>query len=188
MALSNWAILGLNENGVTEGELQNKQLGYTVEIYKSWVYIRDPQAYREESGYKNDIVMKIDETSELKYQNMYIDVWKPVSNEVYVAARTGYYHDDDSDVNILLGCGVYGYEGEEWSGVTDEHMKKLLKHLSETTVIRNHSISIPDDPDEYNFGDLAILERTGSDPEINELYQSDEDPIFQQIIDQEWKE
>ena len=102
---------------------------------------------------------------------MSIDVWKPVSNEVYVAARTGYYHND-SDVNVLIGCGVYGYEGEEWVGVTDEHLRRLRKHLSETTVVRD--ISIPEgDIDGYNFGDLTILERSGVNPEVDDLYEDD---------------
>lgn len=185
MALSNWAILGLNGDGLVEGEFADNQLGYTAEIYKSWVYIRDPTAHREDNGYKDDIVMKIDQTSELKYQRMYIDVWKPVSNEVYIAARTGYYHDDESDVNVFLGCGVYGYLGEEWVGVTDEHLERLNKHLSKTTVVRRDSVTIPDNTEGYNFGDLAILERSGIRTDVQDLYDDEEDPILEQALDKD---
>lgn len=185
MALSNWAILGLNGNGLTEGELVDDQLGYTAEVYKSWVYIRDPKAHREGNGYKNDVVMKIDETSELKYQRMYIDVWKPVSNEIYVAARTGYYHDDESEVNVFLGCGVYGYRGEDWTGVTDEHLERLDEHLSNTTVVRRDSVEIPEDTDGYNFGDLAILERSGVGADVQDLYDDEDDPILDQAFDED---
>lgn len=185
MALSNWAILGIDQDGLTEGELVDEKLGYTIEIYKSWVYVRDPAGHREGNSYKDDVVMKIDDTSGLTYQRMCLDVWKPVSNEVYVAARTGYYHDEDSDVNVFLGCGVYGYEGEDWVGVTDSQLERLDEHLSNTTVVRRNSISIPNDVDGYNFGDLNILERSGVDADVEELYEDNEDPMLQQAFEEE---
>lgn len=183
MALSNWATLGITCGELTEGEFSDEQLGYSIEVYKSWIYLRDAQAHRgDETPYDPDVVMKINETSKFKYQRMEIDVWTPVSNEVYVVARTGYYHNDN-DVRTFVGCGVYGYEGENWVGVTEEHLQRLQKHLSESTVVRN--VEIPDNPASYNKGDLKILRQSGNDGEVDELYDSDENPIIEQAFSED---
>jgi hypothetical protein len=69
MALSDFDLLAVNEKGKPTNGVHVSPLGIRVEIYKNWIYIQDPKAWRKESGWTKPTIMKIDSGSFL-----YLDV------------------------------------------------------------------------------------------------------------------
>lgn len=63
MALSNWATLAFDINGKPcNGTFKNEKSGAVVELYKNWVYVRDPRAWHEEgSDFVKPTVAQINE-------------------------------------------------------------------------------------------------------------------------------
>lgn len=185
MALSNWAITALdNIDGKTDGELVDNALDYKINIYKSNVFIYDKQSFRENSGYRNNLVMKIEDNSFLKYHNIRIDTWHPESNEVYVTATIGYRHQNESEFRAFAGCGVYGYEGEEWVGVTDEQWEKLIEHIESSELVREDDFDLcRENEQQYNLGDKTITERMNEPRDIEDLYEDESDPLLESVFE-----
>lgn len=183
MALSNWAVSALNNNGRTDGVFNDEELGYSLKIYKAKIYIYDESASREETGLKNDLILTIEGDSSLTYQNIRIDTYKPVTNEIYVTASIGYRHNDESNFRAFAGCGVYGYHGDEWVGVTDEQWERLMSHIESSRLVTKDNFDYSKDKMQYNLGDRTINQRMNEDEEIENLYEDKSDPLLEQVLD-----
>lgn len=179
MALSNWATLALHsEDGLVNSEFEH-EAGFTVQIYKSKIHIYDEKAFRGGCGFRNNLVMRI-ESGDCRYFDMRMDVWKPETNEVYLAANKGHRHDDT--YVGFAGCGVFGYDGEDWVGVREHQIERLRQHIQESSHVREEDFQIPEDA-EYNQGDEVLLESVEGSVDSSELYNRGEEPVLAQLLD-----
>jgi hypothetical protein len=138
MALSNWDTLALTAEGPCNGAFTSP-LGVTVEIYKNWLYVRDPEAWRE-GRYTEPVIMEI-QHGEVNYRDVCILAQRGPQNGVYVMVWSGYEWNPGAD--MMVGCGVYGFserqsdevevkpEDYQWLGVTDESLAFLRQMVVE---------------------------------------------------------
>ncbi len=124
MALSSWDTLAVNLNGEAQAGFFVSPGGVKIEIYKNWIYIRDPKAWREGGSFTQDVVMEI-QHGELRYGDVEIHAIRGPQNGVYVVC----WHENEQTTG-MIGCGVYGYEGEKWIGVTPDSVEFLQKWIS----------------------------------------------------------
>jgi hypothetical protein len=149
MALSNWDTLAVDENGESTNGVFVSPLGVSVEFYKNWLYVRDSKAWQEGGRFVSPTVMQV-ESASLSYKDVSITAIRGPQNGVYAVVQStiyppqltedcakckskakGYAHERecpnfvDTKHLVMIGCGVYGYSGEEWVGVTDDSKKFL---------------------------------------------------------------
>lgn len=114
MALSNWATAAVDEKGQPSNGLFTSVLGVTVEIYKNWLYVHDPAAWREGGPYVHPVVMSIN-AGEVSYQDVRVLAVRGPKEGVYAIVWSGY--ESDPDFRAMIGIGCYGYEGRVWRGI-----------------------------------------------------------------------
>lgn len=149
MALSNWDTLAVDENGNSTNGVFISPLGVSVEFYKNWLYIRDAKGWQDGGRFVEPTVMQV-EHGTLSYKDIGIIAIRGPQNGVYAVVQTTIYapsltedctkckskakdfsHERecpnfvDTKHLVMIGCGVYGYSGEEWVGVTDDSKKFL---------------------------------------------------------------
>lgn len=131
MALSNWDTLAIDLDGnPTNGVFKSQRSGATVELYKNWIYVRDPKAWREGDGrYVNDVVLEIQHGS-LCYQNIHIAAMRGPQQGVFVVCWTVDYNEKPAKYEGMIGCGVYGFDNEDWVGVTKESLDFLKEWIT----------------------------------------------------------
>lgn len=133
MAGSNWDTFALDANGEPTGGVAQSAEGVGIEIYKNWLYIHDPLVTGlftdddhkvEHFHYVGDVVMEISE-GRIKYGGWQINAWRGPKDGIYVVA----YHQRLNkgthvygDRQILVGCGLYGWEraADQYSGYIAE--------------------------------------------------------------------
>lgn len=134
MALSNWDTLALNEKGESTNGVFTSPLGVTVEIYKNWLYVRDPKAWQEGGSYVHPVVMEVQKGS-FHYKDVQIEAIRGPKNGIYCVVSCTRYQDQPKAtpedpkpayvppiVTAMVGIGCYGYGGEygdEWIGIDD---------------------------------------------------------------------
>lgn len=134
MALSNWDTLSVNHLGEsTCGDFESPK-GVKVEIYKNWIYVHDEQGWSE-GGFTKPVVMQI-QSGVVHYKDVEMGVFRGPQGGVFVIAHSGYEHR--GDFTGMIGCGVYGYEGDEFVGVTPETLK-WFRELVSKSAIEKHS-------------------------------------------------
>ena len=126
MALSNWDTIAWNEKGETCKGGMAFPNGVTVEIYKNWAYIHDPQAHRgEKEPYAKDTVMELF-TGELNYRGVGLLAKRSRQASIFLIAN----HSSEGRERTLFGIGCYGYRGEKWVGVELETITEYMKWLT----------------------------------------------------------
>lgn len=73
--------------------------------------------------------MEIQE-GELKYKDVNIKVFRGPQGGCFAIVWSGWEHD--KTLSGMIGYGVYGYDGEEWVGVTEETIKWFEGKLQES--------------------------------------------------------
>lgn len=137
MALSNWDHFGITNTGEFASSVKSN-LGYSIELYKNWLYVRDPQAWQEGAGYISPIVMEIRE-GDFNYKQHRIIAKRGPQNGIFTVILKPYADTPE----IFVGCGVYGYEGDQWVGVNAESMKFLEDWINEnSTMSREEAIKL----------------------------------------------
>ena len=174
MALSNWDTFTIDQAGTpTEGDYVSPG-GVEVTIYKNWLYIRDPKAWRA-GGFTSPTVMQIT-SGIVHYYDVEIVALRGPQNGVYVCAYTQTYAEKAQPaVTGMLGVGVYGYDNDEWVGVLPSSLEWFAERLAETrlddacgimldvpvldipTVFRTISLK----GERYNQGDAHIARQLG---------------------------
>tara|TARA_Y100000310_G_scaffold56232_1_gene51652 strand:+ start:51558 stop:52133 length:576 start_codon:yes stop_codon:yes gene_type:complete len=148
MALSNWDTFAKDfDNNSVPGVFETEQV--KVEIYKNWLHIT-----------AGEMKATIHEGN-ITIGDVEIFAVRGPQNGVYVYCRTGYEHNDT--IKGMVGCGVYGYEDEEFIGVTKECLEFLRQQIEEWD--KKHAIYFPycimsfDDGKRYNQGDAYFAEQ-----------------------------
>lgn len=135
MALSNWDTLAIDlEGNPTNGIFISPKSGVKVELYKNWAYICDPKGWHEGGGYVKDVVGQV-ESGSLHYYDINIEAIQGPQNGIYVACWTVEWPPPKGEERKpkyygMIGCGVYGFEGEKWIGVSKESFDFLRSWIS----------------------------------------------------------
>jgi len=157
MALSNWDTLAVDETGESTNGVFVSPLGVSVEFYKNWLYVRDRKGWQEGGRFVEPTVMQVDHGS-LSYKDVSIcavrgpqnGVYAVVESTIYPPSLTGdcskckakaksHWHEKgcpdfvDTKYLVMVGCGVYGYSGEDWVGVDDESKKFLVDWIQKSS-------------------------------------------------------
>ena len=131
MALSDWDTKALTHEGeFSSGEFVSPA-GVKVEIYKNWVYVHDPKAWRQHGCFCEPVVMELQE-GVTHYMDVKILVLRGPQRGAYVVAWSGYKFN--GTLKGMLGCGVYGYKGDDWIGVLPESLQWFQDRLREVEV------------------------------------------------------
>lgn len=120
MALSNWDLLAVNQDGETvSGNINHS--GVRIEIYKNWLYIHHPEAWIEGGGsFVKPVVMQIND-GDIHYGGWTIKARRGPQRGVFVVAYSPQYWFTEPDQAekfnrgkpvLIAGCGVSGYEDE----------------------------------------------------------------------------
>ena len=138
MALSDWDVLMMNEQGKPTKALFTSPKGVQVEIYKNWIHIHDEKAWIGEGlfAYTKPIVMKIEE-GKLDYKDIEIVAIRGPQNGVYVAVWSTIWVKDNEYPKIIgcLGCGVSGYtRNGRYVGVTKSSLRWFIREINKKEI------------------------------------------------------
>lgn len=133
MALSNWDTLAIRSDGDIYGVLTTPA-GVEVEIYKNWLYVRDPDAWRE-GRFTAPTIMEVT-SGEITYRDLTVNAWRGPQNGVFVVAIAGWRENPTA---VMVGCGVYGFDEQDpddeadpkWIGVHRDSVDFLRARVVE---------------------------------------------------------
>lgn len=176
MALSNWDTFSVNEKGETGGSFISP-LGVEVSIYKNWLYISDQKAWVDGCPYTKPIIMEVTK-GKLTYKDVDIIAKRGPQSGIFCIISVPAYRNSEKKELAMVGAGVYGFDGEEWVGVTDvsiEFLENLLEeHLSIKVDLKKGM--------RFNQGDRYLSKKMGLDSEICTKVGESEEPIFMKMI------
>lgn len=203
MALSNWDLLVLDHDGrPCDGSFTSPE-GVEVEFYKNWLYVRDPKGWTH-GAFVEPTVMQVTEGI-LRYKDVAIVAFRGPQDGVYaVVWRTDYPKQEQGArplpavITGMVGCGVYGYDGDRWVGVQPKSLR-FLEH--ELNVKHAHSSRVPewqrgeyvrnvpdvfrslpfDSAERTNQGDAYLASALGFAAPSSRPGQSDE-PVLMQML------
>lgn len=185
MALSNWDTLAVDLKGRPVAGHFESPLGVKVAIYKNWLYVRDPKAWRA-GLFCEPTVMEI-QNGELSYLDVRIVAKRGPQEGVYAAiySRTG------DAVAGIVGCGVYGFDDDKWIGVQASSVAFLKEMIGVRSEFDGHKFyELPDEvatvdlsgATRFNQGDKYFADYAGVDTPATQPGQSGE-PVFTKIIE-----
>lgn len=183
MALSNWDTMAWNDSGepcVGDVVFPN---GVELEIYKNWVYISDPKAWREGEGIDKPCIMEI-LSGELSYARITIFAARGPQDSIFVAAAYRDWSTKPETMIRFFGIGCYGFEGEEFVGVKPDTIDEFmvwLEKLNDTSV--NGAFELPafKSGKRYNQGDAYFAGRLGDATPASEAGQAPE-PLLMKAL------
>jgi len=156
MALSNWATFAIDQNNkMFGGDFMAN--GVSVEIYKNWLYIRDPAGWTDHGAFSKPVVMEV-QSGDINYKGIEIYAERGPKEGVYCVISTGYVHLNS--FRFIVGIGCYGYEGEDWVGVDVAEIAFLRAMLDRMDDHRFRDVDL-DGGRQYNQGDLYIASKLG---------------------------
>jgi hypothetical protein len=157
MALSDWDTMAVDAEGRPTSGLFVSRLGVEVEIYKNWLYIRDPKAWHEGGPFVEPTVAQVSSGS-LTYKDVRIEAKRGPKRGIYcvvTSKRYDYaplkgckhcgaksargkdkarYHAPACPMVFaaMLGIGCYAYEGMKFVGVTKTEVRFLRDWIHES--------------------------------------------------------
>jgi len=158
MALSNWDSMAVNAKGEPTNGVFVSKMGVTVEIYKNWLYLRDPDAWREGGPYVEATVAQIDNGS-FQYKDVHIAAKRGPKGGVYCVVTSNRYdyapprgckhcgkksepgkkgkkefhaRDCPEVFDAMIGIGCYAYKGDKFVGVERAEVKFLKNWVHES--------------------------------------------------------
>jgi len=194
MALSNWDTLALDKDGKSINGALKSPLGVVVSIYKNWIYVTDPVAWQKGGAYVEHTVMEIQEGN-LTYKDVKIVAKRGPQNGIYCVVHTLSYKDP-AQVQVMVGIGCYGYDGENWTGVEPasvEYLQKLCTNDGELfeacdwfeveEILNNMDFS---KAIRFNQGDEYFAAHIGTDIPATEVGKAEE-PVIMKVIEKAFK-
>jgi hypothetical protein len=134
MALSNWDTAAWDEGGTPTNGVFETSWG-SVQIYKNWIYVRDPKAWTEGGAYIRPTVMEV-QSGSISYKDLCIEAVRGPQNGVYCAVWTPSHFREDKRLKGMLACGVYGFDGEDWVGVKPESLQLFSELITDKVRIQ----------------------------------------------------
>ncbi len=189
MAKSNWATIAWNEKNEHSTGVFEVDDSISVEAYKNWLYLRDKQGWTKEGPYSEPVVAEI-WSGELVYKNVQIIAKRvDLQNAMLFYCRTGYMNNAEKPYRHMLGICCYGFEGENWVGVTYpliEELKLWIEQIEEDSNIvwAPNDLEVPDDSKSFNQGTMYLVEEiTGQDPEeVLSQIQDEKVPLMMRML------
>lgn len=161
MALSNYDSMAVNAKGEPTNGVFTSKLGVTVEVYKNWIYVRDPKAWQPGGSYIEPTVAQVEEGL-LTYKDVHIAAKRGPKNGIYCVVTSQSYdyapprgckhcgkknepgkkekefHASGCPAVFaaMLGIGCYAYVGQKFVGVTKAEVKFLKDWLHASWVAR----------------------------------------------------
>ncbi len=130
MAKSDYALLAVDKEGTPIAGTFVSPCGVEVEIYKTWLYIRDKKGWAEGGSFVEPVIMQV-HSGELTYKDVHIfAIQGGPQNGVYCAVWCHPY--DTERFRAMVGIGVYGYDESldpQWVGVSKESLDFLQKNI-----------------------------------------------------------
>jgi hypothetical protein len=141
MALSNWDILAIDENGNPTNGVFETPLGIKAEIYKNWVYIHDEKAWREKGGFVKDVVMEVN-NGKIHYMDLNLFTeFSEEHNAIFVMAWNGWKYDNT--LKAMYGIGAYGFDGDVYVGISKQCFEDFQKFVARSVEFYTHA-ELPD--------------------------------------------
>lgn len=182
MALSNWDTLAVNEEGKSITGTFISPSGVVVEIYKNYIAVRDPQAWKEGCGFSEPTIMVVNEGN-FTYKDVQILATRGPKEGIYLAVTSG--HFSDKTLKCMLGIGCYGFDVDKWVGIEDREIDYLQSKLEKWAY--NYDIDPEvakislDKSTRYNQGDAYFANNLGTDIPNSPPGKSDE-PMILDVI------
>ena len=148
MALSNYGHIAFGTNGQLKNDsFASLQSGF-LEIYKTWIYIRNNGMWHKGLEFSRPTIAEIKE-GRISISGFDIVAKKGLQNGVYVFAKT-YKHicnenGNSSITNFYAGVGCYGY---------DDNIPRLTKAIGVEEEIKKYDNVV----DCYSCDDFYVLE------------------------------
>lgn len=129
MALGNWDEFALNKDGnIISGSMVSPS-GIRAEIYKNWLYLYDSKYWRKDFGYSAPCIGEI-QHGNIRIGDIRIIAERNDSQEsIFVIVQTGYFRIPDTNYNMFVGIGSYGYEGKTWVGIKESTKQQFLAFI-----------------------------------------------------------
>lgn len=182
MALSDWDTLAINQKGEpTNGVIGPSPGGVTVEIYKNWLYVRDPAGWTEKGSFCEPTVMQVN-SGVLRYKDVEIAAVRGPKNGIYCVVQWEDYKAKTFDAMYGIGCCGYVYSDPpcgdhpdevrcggcpppHWAGVEAAEVEFLKQQVSkwEEDYAINKSPETWDRAIRFNQGDAYFADKLGSD-------------------------
>jgi len=126
MALSNWDDKAWDIKGNPMPSII--EFGtVSVEVYKNWLYVKDPAAWDENSVWSSPNIMEINE-GDFQYKRILIRAIRGPQNSILTRIQCGYIND--SDYAVMYVIGAYGYDDSgDFVGVLPETVTEFRKWL-----------------------------------------------------------
>jgi len=186
MALSSWDTFAVNIKCKSINGTFKSPKGINVEIYKNWIYIRDDDGYGKDSHFTQPTVASI-QHGDITYKDVCILATRGPQNGVYLACWS-YMADDNNRQKVegMVGCGVYGFDNDNWIGVTRDSITFLIGWLKQNNdivplEIANMLIN-KDNVKRFNQGDAFFAAITARDTPSTAVEDAKE-PVIKEIID-----
>lgn len=134
MALSNWDTAAWDQDGnPIEGKLTVGQI--SIEIYKNWIYVRDPERWAKGLyGYSNNVVMEI-QFGDITYRGFRIRAVRGPQNSIMAVVEHGYKFQ--GNYQAMFAIGGYAYYRNKCVGVQQKTIEKFrtVKYFQDEGII-----------------------------------------------------
>lgn len=156
MAVSSYDFFAVNDKGEPVRNIFSVANDIKVNIRKTWINVEDPKAWDESyTLFVKPVVLQISE-GEVFYKSLQIKAIsgfeEDPSNSIYFVIW------DKQSKTGITGVACYGYCGDEWVGVTKNHIKHLKEEFLNKTVrvrsdVRHYGMSHINDIKDLSEGD-----------------------------------
>jgi len=184
MALSNWDTLAFDKNGnPTNGIFQSGNM--VVEIYKNWLYVHDAKAWEENCCFVHDTIMEVQHCS-IIYKPFHIIAKRGRQSSILCVIWTcNYDKEGDDKYDFMIGCGVYGYRGDDWVGVETKtfiDLKNFARKVIAEELNGHDIVTFPDKPLRFNQGDAFFANVCDTEIPATEI-NSISKPLLDKILE-----
>lgn len=154
MALSNWASVAFDKDGSFTEDPYSQEDGFSVEIYKNWLYLHSPKMWYEGNGYVANTFAQLSE-GDLTICGVNILAIRGPQNAVFTVI---------SNYKELLYCGIgcYGYKDsiDVWKDMNfDPAMLPYLEKIQACMTVRSGGI-------DYEWGVFKVEDVIGMPDEF----------------------
>jgi len=110
MAMSNWDMLGMDQDFKPCSGLKNLSGDASVELYKNWLYVHDKRMWKEDGPFENDTIAQINDGYVIMSDFEITAKRGPQDSIFCMISLRSWEKKEDS--RWFAGIGCYGYDDE----------------------------------------------------------------------------
>lgn len=163
MALSNWDLLVINQDGMMSNGVHRSARGIEVAFYKNWLYVSDEAAWHEHLGYSKPVLMEV-QSGSMRYGDVNIRAARGSNNGIYAAVWSGIVNSATQPFNGMCGVACYAHDDDELAGISTNVLKsfsKWVRHFDAHTLPLRMRTCDFSRSYRYNQGDAYIAQTAG---------------------------